>query len=121
MTYPEIKKLASKLRKSQTPEEKLLWANLRGRKLMGRKFLRQHPIIYESNKNEHFFYIPDFYCAEEKLVVELDGEIHDFRKSQDERRDLILESRQLRVLRIKNEEIIDITKVLARIKSLFKS
>lgn len=52
MKYYEIKRLASKLRRNQTPSEKLLWSYLQKRQLQGRKFNRQHPVIYESNKNE---------------------------------------------------------------------
>jgi very-short-patch-repair endonuclease len=51
---------AKELRKTQTPEEKIMWDKLRGRKLLGYKFLRQYPIIVNSAS----FYIADFYCAE---------------------------------------------------------
>ena len=87
MRYYEIKKIASKLRRNQTPSEKLLWSYLRNRQLNGREFNRQHPIIYESNKNEHFFFIPDFYCDKEKLIIEVDGEIHMNQIEKDNRRD----------------------------------
>ncbi len=119
MHYKEIKKIASRLRNNQTPEEKLLWMHLRRRKLKGRKFLRQHPIIYESDKKEHFFFIPDFYCAEEKLVIELDGKIHDFQKEHDYNRDMILKEKGLRTMRIKNEELKNINEVLILISSKF--
>ncbi|TAJ14442.1 DUF559 domain-containing protein [Marinilabiliaceae bacterium JC017] len=76
MTYPEIKALAAKLRYNPTPSEILIWRYLQNRRLAGRKFLRQHPIIYQTTGNILAFYIPDFYCAEEKLVVEIDGKIH---------------------------------------------
>ena len=105
MKYYEIKKIARRLRSQQTPAEKTLWNYIRERKLMGRKFLRQHPIIYESKRNNHFFYIPDFYCMKEKLVIELDGPVHDYQKERDFRRDQILRSQNLKVLRIKNEEL----------------
>ena len=119
MEYYKIKKIAARLRNNQTPEEKLLWSNIRKRKLKGRKFLRQHPIIYESNKSEHFFYIPDFYCASEKLIIELDGKIHDYQKERDKKRDSILKDRELKMLRIKNEELQDIEKVLNKISKMF--
>ncbi len=120
MKYHEIKKFAKKLRSRQTPAEKLLWLSLRNRQLAGRKFLRQHPIIYESNRNSHFFYIPDFYCYEENLIIELDGPIHNNQKEKDQHRDLILRSKNLKVLRFRNEELLDIEKVLKRIEREFK-
>ena len=117
MEYHEILAIARKLRYCQTPSEKLLWQYLRKRKLKGRKFLRQHAIIYESRRNSHFFYIADFYCSKEKLVIELDGPIHLQQKEKDMKRDLILSSRGLKIIRIKNEELTDIEKVLKKITS----
>ncbi|MBS1555521.1 MAG: NTP transferase domain-containing protein [Bacteroidetes bacterium] len=71
----KILHIARELRKSQTPAEKLLWANLRNRKLEGYKFIRQHPIPFNYSGEQEQFYIADFYCAEKKLVVEVDGEL----------------------------------------------
>ena len=119
MTYPEIKELTRKLRNNPTKEEQILWRHLRRKQLDGRKFLRQHAVIYESVGKEHFFYVPDFYCEKEKLAVELDGKIHLYTKRRDTKRDKILNLLGIRVLRIKNEELQDIHLVLARIKSLF--
>ncbi|MHB0858108.1 MAG: endonuclease domain-containing protein [Anaerolineae bacterium] len=62
-----IQESAEVLRKQSTPAEALLWQNLRGRRLAGAKFRRQHPIGP---------YVADFYCAEQHLVVELDGPVH---------------------------------------------
>ena len=56
------------LRQSSTKAEKILWEYLRNRNLDGMKFRRQHPIDK---------FIADFYCHEKKLVVELDGAVHD--------------------------------------------
>jgi very-short-patch-repair endonuclease len=120
MKYAEIKAIVLRLRNNPTPEEKLLWKYLRNRQLLGRKFIRQTAIIYEkNNKGEYFFYVPDFYCREEKLVVELDGKIHDFQKESDMDRDEILNHFGLTVLRIKNEELSNIQQVLDRIMSAF--
>lgn len=63
-----ILKLAGELRKNQTKAEKALWQALRKRNLKGQKFRRQHPIGR---------YIVDFYCHSAKLVIEVDGSIHD--------------------------------------------
>jgi very-short-patch-repair endonuclease len=102
---------------NQTPEEKLLWMNLRNRKFHGKKFLRQHPLIYGSYKNNPKFFIADFYCAESKLVIELDGKIHDFQREYDEQRDFIIQEMGLKVLRIRNEELLGVINVLKKIKS----
>ena len=117
-TY-QIIRLARELRKNQTPEEKLLWENLRNRKLHGKKFLRQHPLIYGSYKNNPKFFIADFYCAERNLVIELDGKIHDFQQEYDEHREMIIREMGLKVLRVKNEEVADMINVLKKIKSYF--
>ncbi len=119
MKYHEIKNITRRLRDNVTPEEEILWRHLRLRKLEGRKFLRQHAIIYESRGKENFFFVPDFYCASEKLVVELDGKIHERQKEKDKHRDEILINKRLRIIRIKNEELQDISKVLNKIKSHF--
>lgn len=119
MKYEDIKQLTQKLRKEVTPAEVILWMHLRKKQLDGRKFLRQHAIIYESIGNEHFFYIPDFYCFKENLAIELDGKIHEFRKTKDQNRDEILKDLGIKVLRFKNEEVENIEKVLLRIKSEF--
>lgn len=119
MKYHEIKEFASRLRKNQTNEEKILWKYLRKRQLKGKRFVRQHPIRFESINNNHFFFIPDFYCAQEKLIVELDGKIHNSRKAKDFTRDKILWSKGYRVVRIKNEELRDISEVLDKISKYF--
>lgn len=55
------KKLCRELRINQTQAEKILWTHLRNRQLLGKKFLRQHPIFCDVNGRETFF-IADFYC-----------------------------------------------------------
>jgi very-short-patch-repair endonuclease len=120
MKYYEIKMIARRLRNNPTPSEKTLWAFLKNKQLQGRKFLRQHPIIYESKENEHFCYIPDFYCKKEMLIIELDGPIHNNQKEEDRRRDLVLQSRNLKIIRLKNEELIDIDTVLDKIVNEFE-
>jgi very-short-patch-repair endonuclease len=113
MKWVEIKGIASKLRNNPTKAEETLWKQLRNNQLMGRKFLRQHPILYEMNRNtnDFYFFIPDFYCASEKLVIELDGPIHNFQMGKDYRRDEILQSKGIHVLRFLNEELEDIDKI----------
>jgi very-short-patch-repair endonuclease len=89
---------ASILRKNTTLAEKILWKKLRDRKLFQVKFRRQHPID---------IFIVDFYCHEIKLVIEIDGEIHDFeeRKEYDISRQEFLENLGLTVIRFSNHEV----------------
>jgi len=120
MKYHEIKEIKRKLRNNTTPSEKLLWKHIRNRQLRGRKFLRQHAIVYDSCQDEYFFFVPDFYCIAEKLAVELDGKIHEFTKAKDANRDAILSDKDIKVIRIKNEELADLTTVLDKIISSFR-
>jgi very-short-patch-repair endonuclease len=89
--------LRRELRKTATPAERLLWSRLRG-KQMGCKFRRQHSI---GN------YIVDFYCAEERLIVEVDGGIHNQPeiKGQDRFRDEFCAEFGCRILRVSNEDV----------------
>ena len=104
-TKPFIYENAKYLRHTQTKAEKLLWKNLRGRKLMSLKFRRQHP--YEN-------FILDFYCHERKLCIEVDGSIHDIErvKEYDENRTRLLNENEIRVIRFTNEEIINNTEAV---------
>ncbi len=111
----KIIQLARELRKNSTPSEKLLWRELRNRKLRGIKFFRQHPLIYEEDRKILHFFIADFYSSELKLVVELDGKIHDYQKDYDRERDLIIRNLGLQVLRFKNEELANIDDLKSRI------
>ncbi|MDX8339859.1 endonuclease domain-containing protein [Draconibacterium sp. IB214405] len=118
--YEHIKQTTRNLRWNATPAEKKLWRYLRRKQLKGRKFLRQHAIIYESINDEHFFYVPDFYCFKENMAIELDGEIHKYRKKRDELRDVILKNMGIKILRFKNEDLEDIESILQKIAHEFK-
>jgi len=119
MKYHKIKYFASQMRKNPTSEERILWKYIRKRQLCGRKFIRQHPIKYDSKGNDHSFFIPDFYCASERLIIEVDGPIHDYQKEKDSRREEILKSKGFTILRFKNSELKDINKVLSKIAEAF--
>jgi len=119
--YRGITLMARRLRKDSTSSEKLLWEVLRGKKLEGYKFLRQHPVFYKIDKEWVEFYIADFYCAELKLIIELDGPIHEYRKEEDKDRDAKLKSKGFFVKRIKNEELSDINNVIEIIRGIIKS
>lgn len=94
--------------------------HIRNRQLRGRKFLRQHAIIHDSFQDEFFFFVPDFYCIAEKLAIELDGKIHEFTKAKDANRDAILSDKDIKVIRIKNEELADLSTVLDKIIASFR-
>ena len=51
------------------------------------------------------FFVADFYCHEKKLVVEIDGKIHQRKKDYDQLRTQIINTLGIRVIRFKNEEI----------------
>jgi len=111
-----ITQLSRELRKNQTPEEKILWQELRNKKLNDCKFLRQHPIIYGNDHNgKILFFIADFYCHKHKLIIELDGKIHENQKEYDANRDIILKNLGFRTLRLKNEELKNIDNVKNKI------
>jgi very-short-patch-repair endonuclease len=100
--------LARELRKNQTLTEQKVWSYLRNRKYRGHKFLRQHPFYYDNRHGDFQFFIVDFYCAELKWVLELDGKIHDQieNKIYDEERNKIMFEKGYKVIRIKNEEVL---------------
>ncbi|MDA9563988.1 endonuclease domain-containing protein [Flavobacteriales bacterium] len=103
------------LRKRATPAEALLWSKLRGRRLDGLKFRRQHSIGK---------YIVDFYCPKKKLVVELDGKIHESLAAMkyDFKRQNEIELEGIKVIRFTNQQIFDQTKmVLEEISSVVKN
>ena len=109
-----IKMHCRELRHNQTEAEAKLWNILRNRRLGGVKFLRQHPFIYSYYRRPMYF-IADFYCAEKKLIIELDGKVHDNQKEYDDQRDFILNQKGLKVLRIRNMELDDENEVLEKI------
>ena len=102
------------LRNNPTQAEAFLWGYLKDSQLEGRKFRRQSSIKS---------FIVDFYCPEEKLVIELDGDFHFDEKAikDDERRTQKLETEGLRVIRFENQEVLlNLEAVLLKIKSHFK-
>ena len=102
------------LRKNLTSAEAFLWKQLQQRKLDGKKFRRQHSI-----EN----YIIDFYCPEERLIIELDGQVHFNPTAQenDEKRTERLEELGFKVIRFENKMVFDnLQSVLQEIKDNFK-
>jgi very-short-patch-repair endonuclease len=98
------------LRKTSTISEKNLWKYLRAKRFHNLKFFRQYGIGE---------YIVDFYCPQLKLVIELDGKIHDsiLHKEYDDIRDKFMKDINILVVRFKNKEVIDdIELVLKKLK-----
>ncbi|MFD2203176.1 endonuclease domain-containing protein [Shivajiella indica] len=95
---PLVLERARELRKKMTHSESLFWNEVSNKNFLGFKFRRQHPI---GN------FIVDFYCHELKLVIEIDGDIHESNDSKeyDEGRTYELEELGLQVLRFQNEEV----------------
>lgn len=93
---PKTMRRAGELRKELTPAEKKLWAYLRGDKLNGVSFRRQHAI---GN------FIPDFVSIKKKLIIELDGGQHLEQVEYDAERTRYLESQGYRVIRFWNYQV----------------
>ena len=106
--WDKLKPLARQMRHKPTPEEEIVWQVLRNRKIQGVKFRRQFSI-------ERF--IVDFFALKQKLVIEVDGPIHDYTPLEDFVRQQFLESLGLRVLRFTNDVVNqDIQSVIRKIE-----
>ena len=88
---------ARRLRRDSTVPEQRLWAMLRGRRCRGLKFRRQQPMGP---------YVADFFCAAERLVIELDGRSHEGQEILDAQRQEYLERQGLKVIRFTNDAVI---------------
>jgi very-short-patch-repair endonuclease len=96
--WEKLRPIARDMRRKPTEAENLLWQHLRRHELHGLKFRRQHSI-------ERF--IVDFYCAKARLVIEVDGPIHQYQGEEDSIRQEFLESRNLKVLRFSNAVVLN--------------
>ncbi|MEA2095828.1 MAG: endonuclease domain-containing protein [Candidatus Cloacimonadota bacterium] len=97
---------ARDLRKRSTVAEDAFWQIVRNRRFLDLKFKRQFPIEFDYEDRKRFF-IADFYCHEKKLVVEIDGGIHESQKEYDELRDEIMNILGLKIIRFSNIEILN--------------
>ena len=91
------KPLARLMRREPTAAERELWSRLRRRQVAGMRFLRQRVIGR---------FIVDFFCAEHRLTVEVDGDVHRDRVERDSERTQVLEALGLTVLRFQNAEVL---------------
>jgi very-short-patch-repair endonuclease len=102
---------ARALRRDATPPERLLWERLRNRQVGGVRVRRQQPIGP---------FIVDFFVPAAKLVIEIDGTVHegDDGSAQDRERERLLAATGLRLLRFRNAEVLaDLEAVLARVRA----
>ena len=88
-----------RLRTAMTPAEQLLWTKLRSKQCHSFKFRRQHAIGP---------YIVDFFCPEQLLVLEIDGDVHakKMQRTRDQMRERHLRSLGLQVIRYTNHEVL---------------
>lgn len=103
---------AKEMRANPTQSEALLWERLKTKKL-GFKFRQQHPIDN---------YIVDFVCLSKKLIIEVDGEIHNLQEKEDQERQSLLEEKKgYTFLRFTNDEVLgNINKVVVEIEEKLK-
>ncbi len=96
--WGKLKPLAREMRHEPTPAEERLWQSVRNRRMNGVKFRRQHTIEY---------FIVDFVCLEQHLIIEVDGSVHEDAAQQqyDAERQAHLEGRGFRILRFTNGDV----------------
>lgn len=80
-------------------------AGLKGRRLGGLKWRRQHPIAP---------FVLDFYCPELKFAVEVDGNTHDYRRAADYVRDGALLEQGIVTIRVGAQAVLGDTEAMLR-------
>ena len=95
---PALKQRAREMRNNSTKGEIKFWCELLRKKQTGYKFYRQKII-------DHF--IVDFYCAKLKIVIEIDGTSHEGKEEYDKRRESVLESLELKVIRYNDLPVLN--------------
>lgn len=111
----EIKMIeaARRFRKEPTKSEAILWEALRNKQFEDRKFRRQEPIGP---------FVVDFYCSSERLIVEVDGGVHETQKEADAERQQLLEASGLRFVRLSADLVEkNLEKALEEVKKAFCS
>ncbi|MCS6885521.1 MAG: restriction endonuclease subunit S [Acidobacteriota bacterium] len=96
--FARLVETARALHKKQTPAEEIFWELVRNRRFLRLKFWRQHQI------GNHIAY---FYCHDHRLLIELDGSIHSTKQEKDTKRDAWMKAKGFKVLRFKNEQLLD--------------
>ncbi|MEA2096365.1 MAG: endonuclease domain-containing protein [Candidatus Cloacimonadota bacterium] len=107
---------ARDLRQKTTKAESTFWEVIRNRKIDNYKFNRQFPIYFEYEEQERFF-IADFYCHKRRLIIEIDGGIHEQQKDYDMLRTEIINKLGFKVIRFSNEFVMNnLSTVIAELK-----
>ena len=91
-----VTKLARQMRVNSTVQEQKLWQQLSGKRLQGLKFRRQFPIDR---------YIVDFYYHPCRLIIEIDGSVHNHTKEFDQNRERYLKARGYQIIRFSNQQV----------------
>ena len=120
-TIPDIiKEISRRLRKNMTPAEKILWEEIRAKKILWQKFWRQSPIyVLTEDSWLDRYVIPDFVCFEKKVIIELDWSIHDIKEiyELDREKEQLLQNLWFTIMRFSNTQITEsLTNVLSKIK-----
>jgi very-short-patch-repair endonuclease len=89
--------VVKQMRREPTLAEQVLWAELRGRKICGKKFRRQHAVDR---------FVVDFLCPEAALIIEIDGPIHQLQIEQDLERQHSLTQMGFHFLRFSNDQVL---------------
>lgn len=100
LTYNKaLKKRSQEMRKNPTKAEDVFWKHILPTSKLGQfRWNRQKPLLQ---------YIVDFYCAELKLIIEIDGEIHQSQKDYDQSRDEVLKTHNLQTVRFTNSLVLN--------------
>jgi very-short-patch-repair endonuclease len=105
----ELAESARAHRKVPTEAEERLWQAIRRQQIEGARFRRQHPLGT---------FVLDFCCPELRLVIEVDGPIHDMQQERDRNRTELLEAHGYRVIRFRNDQVMHrLDEVVAEIRA----
>lgn len=105
MEYKDIKEFAKSMRKNPTEAEELFWKYVKARRFLGLRFNRQYIIEHSNIMGKKSYFIPDFYCFELKLIIEIDGSIHNQQIEYDIIREDILKEMGNKIIRFTNDEV----------------
>src|SRR5687768_12879766 len=104
--YLRIRELARAMRINSTLAEDYFWEKVRNRRLFGLKINRQFIISCPVTNKFTKYYIADFHCAFLKMIIELDGPIHNLRETEDLLRTNQMIARGYTVIRFSNEQVL---------------
>ncbi len=107
----EITNRVRSFRKNMTDAEAIIWSVLRN-KGIGFKFVREKPFRF-THEGKEIHFIADFYCKECKLIVEIDGEIHNLQEKYDEIRSMFFNyEKDIKCIRFTNNEVTNSTELV---------